>query len=76
MKKRIIVVNLKEFFHFGIDKPFSILAQLERVVYDLDSYTETIEIEYMGCVFKFAFQEARIEKNGLVTVKYLISNIF
>jgi len=76
MKKRIIIVNLKEFFHFGIDKPFSILAELEKIVYDSESYTETIQIEYRGCVFDFVFQEARIEKNGLVIVKYLISNIF
>lgn len=72
MKKRVIVTNLKEFFHFGIDKPFSILAELERIVYELDSYTQTIEIEYSSTLFQFIFQELRIDKNGLIIVKYKV----
>lgn len=73
MKKRIIVVNLKEFFHFGIDKPFAILAELEHLVYQLDSYTQTIEIEFNNAVFYFVFQELRIDKDGLIIVKYKVN---
>ena len=73
MKKRIIVINLKEFFHVGIDKPFSILSELEIIVYKLDSYTESIEIVYMNGLFEFVFQELRIDKTGLVIVKYKVN---
>lgn len=73
MKKRIIVINLKEFFHVGIDKPFSILSELESIVYKLDSYTESIEIVYMNVLFEFVFQELRIDKTGLVIVKYKVN---
>jgi len=64
---------LKEFFHVGIDKPFSILSKLESSVYDLDSYTESISIEYMNGIFEFVFQELRIDKTGLVIVKYKVN---
>ena len=73
MKKRIIVINLKEFFHIGIDKPFSILSELERIVYNSDNHTDTISIEYLNGIFEFVFQELRIDKNGLIIVKYKVN---
>jgi len=73
MKKRIIVINLKEFFHIGIDRPFAILSELERVVYNLDNHTDAISIEYMNGIFEFVFQELRIDKNGLIIVKYKVN---
>ena len=70
IKKRIIVTNLKEFFYFGFDHPFAILAVLESEVYNRETYTKPIKIDYGSTTMEFSFSELRIDKSGLSIVKY------